>query len=265
MLDPCRLAKGRSRVRTLRQVLTTLRPSRRRAVPAGVLALVLALASVSSTLLAAGAPPGVKGRVTGWEKLLPQVYADVAKPDSHRFTWREPSPTVKQDFRKLSANVSRDVCVAAFGSAAAQPHEPKGVRVTGGRITPSTLVISPGTRLQFKNTDPFPHQLYEVNNAAWAASPTAPGSSRDWAASAAGVHVIRDTLFPSVVMYIVVDANAVEFDFPDRDGAFAMNLPPGEYTLKAFFDGKPTGKPIDGVKVEGKGIELKEPLAVGGN
>ena len=64
------------------------------------------------------------------------------------------------------------------------------------------------------------------------------------------MHVIRDQLFPSVVMYIVVEPNAVEFAFPDREGTFAMNLPPGEYTLKAFFDGKPTGKPIDGVKVD---------------
>jgi hypothetical protein len=254
MLEWCRLAKRRFHAR---------RPTRT-LLPLGFLASV-ALVLGSGTLLAAGGPAGVKGRVVGWEKLLPQVYADVAKADSHRFTWREPSPTVKQDFRKLSANVTRDVCVAAFGSGAAPEHEPRVVKVTGGRITPSTIVLSPASRLKFKNSDPFPHQLYEVGNAAWAATPTAPGSSRDWAASAAGVHVIRDMLFPSIVMYIVVDANAVEYDFPDRDGVFTMNLPPGEYTLKAFFDGKPTGKPIDGLKIEGKAIELKEPLAVGGN
>jgi hypothetical protein len=226
---------------------------------------IAALVLGSGTLLAAGAPSSVKGRVTGWEKLLPQVYADVAKADSHRFTWREPSPTVKQDFRKLSANVTRDVCVAAFGSAPAAAHASKAAKVTGGRITPSTIVISPGSRLQFKIADPFPHELYEVGNAAWAPTPTAPGSTRDWVAGPAGVHVIRDMLFPSVVMYIVVDANAVEFDYPDREGTFSMSLPPGEYTLKAFFDGKPTGKPIDGVKIEAKGVELKEPLAVGSN
>jgi len=215
--------------------------------------------------MAAGTPATatVKGKVSGWEKLLPQVYADVARPDSHRFTWREPSPTVKQDFRKLSANVSRDVCVAAFGASAAQPHEPKGVTVTGGRVTPATIVLSPGSRLSFKNDDPFPHQLYEEKNPAWAANPTAPGSSREWAATAIGLHLIRDALFPSVVMYIVVDANAVDFDFPDREGAFALTVAPGDYTLKAFFDGKPTGKPLDDVKVEGKGLELKEPLVVG--
>jgi hypothetical protein len=254
MLEWCRLAKRRFHAR---------RPTRT-PLPLRFLAIA-ALVLGSGTLLAAGGASGVKGRVTGWEKLLPQVYADVAKADSHRFTWREPSPTVKQDFRKLSANVTRDVCVAAFGSAPAAAHASKAAKVTGGRITPSTIVISPGSRLQFKISDPFPHELYEVGNAAWAPTPTAPGSTRDWVAGPAGVHVIRDMLFPSVVMYIVVDANAVEFDYPDREGTFSMSLPPGEYTLKAFFDGKPTGKPIDGVKVEAKGVELKEPLAVGSN
>ena len=148
--------------------------------------LLVAWVLVAGTLSAGGGPWPVKGKVLGWERLLPQIYADSSKPDSHRFTWREPSPTVKQDFRKLSASVTRDVCIAAFGAAAAGVHEPRAVRVTGGRITPSTIVISPGTRLSFKNADPFAHELYEVSNASWAANAVAPGSSREWAATTAG-------------------------------------------------------------------------------
>jgi hypothetical protein len=91
-----------------------------------------------------------------------------------------------------------------------------------------------------------------------------PGASpREWAASAPGLHVIRDQLFPSVVMYIVVEPNAVDFTFPDREGNFTLTVPPGDYTLKAFFDGKAVGKAVDGVHVTEKGTELKEPLAVG--
>ena len=64
-------------------------------------------------------------------------------------------------------------------------------------------------------------------------------------------------------MYVVVDPNAVEFALPDRDGAFAMTVPPGDYTLKAFFDGKPVGKPSTRARRR-RGLELKEPMAVGG-
>lgn len=227
--------------------------------------------------LRAGLPPAtLKGKVTGWEKLLPQVYAEAAKNDSRSYTWREPSPTVKQEFRRLSVNVSRDVCVVALGAGAPQAHEPVAIKVTGGRMTPSTIVLSPGSRLSFKNVDPFPHTLYEVHrdaprdtpreapHDAWAASPTAPGSAREWAAGAAGVHEIRDQLFPSVVMYVVVDPAAVEFAFPDRDGAFSMTLPPGDYTFKAFFDGKQAGKDMAGLHVPDRGLfDLREPMALG--
>jgi hypothetical protein len=205
----------------------------------------------------------MKGKVTGWEKLLPQVYLDAAKGDSHRYTWREPSPTVKQDFRKLSANVTRDVCIVALQGGTAQPHEPFSVKVTGGRATPATIVLSPGTRLSFKNADPFSHVLYEVGNDKWAPNPIAPGSAREWAAAAPGVHQIRDQLFPSLVMYVVVDPAAVEFAFPDRDGNFSMAVPPGEYSFKAFFDGKQVGK-VEGARVGERGLDMKEPLALGG-
>jgi hypothetical protein len=158
------------------------------------------------------------------------------------------------------------VCVAALSTGSPQPHEPLAVRVTGGRMTPATVVLSPGSRLSFKNNDPFPHVLYELNNDKWAANATAPGSTREWSASTPGLREIHDQLFPSVVAYVVVDPTAVEFAFPDRDGAFSMNLPPGEYTLKAFFDGKATGREMPGVRVGDRGFfELREPMALGGD
>jgi hypothetical protein len=229
--------------------------------------LLMCASALSGGSLRAGLPPAIlKGKVTGWEKLLPQVYGDAAKNDSRGYTWREPSPTVKQDFRRLSANVSRDVCVVAMSTAAPQAHEPVAVKVTGGRITPSTIVLAPGSRLSFRNADPFPHALYEVKNDKWAMSDTAPGSSREWAASAAGVHEIRDRLFPSIVMYVVVDPAAVELAFPDRDGVFSMTLPPGDYTFRAFFDGKPAGRETIPVHVIDRGlVELREPIALGGD
>ena len=94
---------------------------------------------------------------------------------------------------------------------------------------------------------------------------SAPTSTREWAATAPGVHVIRDQLFPSIVMHIIVDAAAVEFALPDHDGAFSMPVPPGEYTLKVFFDGKQVGKASRRREGGREGLELKEPLAVGGD
>jgi hypothetical protein len=237
--------------------------SRRPHIVIASIAALLGAVLASPKLMAGPAAAGLKGKVVGWEKLLPQVYADASKNDARHYTWREPSPTVKQDFRKLSANVSRDVCIVALSTAGAQPHEPFAVKLTGGRTTPSTIVLSPGSRLSIKNGDPFPHVLYEVGDEKWAANAVAPGSTREWAATAPGVHVIRDQLFGSVALYVVVDPGAVEFSMPDHEGGFTMALPPGDYTVKAFFDGKATGKEA-AVHVGAGGFEMKEPIAVGG-
>lgn len=237
-------------------------PRPARAVASVVLAACVA---ATSTILAGPAALPVKGKLVGWEKLFPQVYADSLKADSHRFTWREPSPTVKQDFRRLSADVTRDVCVVALAAApSGQPHDPLSVKLTGGRLTPSTIVLSPGSRLSFKNADPFPHVLYEVGNPQWAPSPTGAASTREWAATTPGLHQIRDQLFPSVAMYVWVDPAAAEYALPSVDGTFSMTLPPGDYTLRAYFEGKPVGKEVSGVHLIDRGFEIREPMSVGG-
>ena len=54
----------------------------------------------------------------------------------------------------------------------------------------------------------------------------------------------------------------VEIAYPGRDGAFAMNLSPGDYVLKAFFAGKQVGKPV-AVTVKGPQlVDLREPFNV---
>jgi plastocyanin len=238
---------------------------RRIAAPLSTLAIATLALAAGPLLAGQQGPANVKGKLTGWENLVPVVYADAAKPEAHRYTWRDPSPTVKKDFRTLSANVARDVCVVAIASAPQGAHDSFVVSLTGGRITPSTVVVAPGTRVQFKNNDPFPHSLFDTKDDKWAASTTAPLSTRDWASSTAGLHEIHDELFPTVRMFIVIDPNAAEFARPANDGSFGLALVPGEYSLKVFFEGRQVGKTLENVKASDKApLELKEPMAVGG-
>jgi plastocyanin len=205
----------------------------------------------------------VRGRITGQEKLIPDEYVEASKPDSHRFTWREPSPTVRAEFRALSGSPSRDLCIAALSSNNAPTHDPILVRITGGHTIPTTLVISPGTRLSFENHDPFPHRLFSVGNAAWGAETIEPGRRREWSAPAgAGRFEFRDELFPSVRSFVVVDPQVAEIAYPGRDGAFTMSLPSGEFVLKAYFGGKQVGRAVNIVSKD-RTLELRDPLNVG--
>jgi plastocyanin len=206
----------------------------------------------------------LRGRITGHEKLVPEVYAEAARPESHRYTWREPSPTVKAEFRQLSANPSRDICIAALAQGDAPAHEPILIKITGGHTVPTTIVIAPGTRLSFENRDPFPHKLFLVGSDQWKAEPMNAGARREWTAPpGAGQFEFRDQLSPSLRFYVVVEPQVVEIAYPGRDGAFGMNLPSGDFVLKAYFNGKQVGKPVSVAARDKATIELKDPLNVG--
>lgn len=226
------------------------------------LATVSALALCSATGLAVpGAAPNVKGKISGYEKLVPEVYAEAAKPEAKRFTWREPAPAVALQHRVLSANPSRDICIAATTSAP-QEKQQFGMTVTGGRVIPTTIVVTPNTQLAFKNYDPFKHRIYIVNgnNKVLAPEDLQPNNVRSWAPQGAGKFEIRDELFPSVRSYVIVDPQVMAVTYPGRDGSFNFALPAGDYVLKAFFNGHPVGRQVQLTAKDRGVLELKEPF-----
>lgn len=226
-------------------------------IPLGLL-LGLALLTTSGN----AGTPNVKGKITGYEKLVPEVYAEAAKPEAKRWTWREPSPSVAAQFRALSANPSRDICIAATTGANQEKQEFR-MTVTGGRVFPTTIVVTPNTGLVFKNFDPFKHRIYVQNASGQSilkAEDLQPNAVRNWAPQGAGRFEVRDELYPSVRTYVVVDPQVVQVAYPGRDGAFVFSLPAGDYVLKAFFNGHPVGKQIPVAAKDRGVVELKEPL-----
>jgi hypothetical protein len=204
----------------------------------------------------------VRGKIAGAEKLIPEIYTEMARAGEHHYTWREPSPTVKPEFRVLSANPSRDICIAAISTTAALPHDAIQITVTGGHTIPTTIAVSPQTKLLFVNHDPFPHRLYLVGSDTFKEAETTPGGSREWAAPGVGRYEFRDRLSPTVRFFAVVDPGVVEVVYPGHNGTFGFReLAPGDYFLKAFFNGKQVGRPVQAIATRGS-IELKEPLTL---
>jgi hypothetical protein len=187
----------------------------------------------------------VKGKLTGLEKLLNPVWQEAKDVGSHRFSWREPSPTVRAEFRNLFAYAPKEVCVAALASSPQPPPAlPLLITLGGGRTTPVTVVVAPGTRLHFENRDPFPHRIYGVGQTTFPPGEMVPMAARDWTAPGAGRYEIRDELSPSVRSWVVVEPNVAAIAYPTTQGAFVIpQLAPGEYTVKAFFSGSPVGTP----------------------
>jgi hypothetical protein len=208
----------------------------------------------------------IKGKVAGFEHLLNPVWAASKAANAQSYNFREPSPTVSSDLRRLFPHIPKELCVAVLAATEQPKMKPIDVLVGGGRTTPVTLVVTPGTELHFKNTDPFPHRLYGVELKSFGPSDMAKGADRVWTVPEAGVYEIRDELVPSVRMWIVSEPKVIAYGFPDMTGQFQVEVAtPGEYSVQPYFGGKAVGKPIVApLANEAAAVDLsKAPIVVG--
>jgi hypothetical protein len=223
---------------------------------------------VGLTLLGLLAFPGsadaahVKGRLEGFRLLRNPVWVEAKETSNHGFSFREPVPTVRAEFRRPFPHIPKELCVALLASSPQPAPKPILVRVGGGRTTPVTIVVPPGTRLSFQNTDPFKHRLYGVGIKTFSVAEQGQGASRDWTPPAPGTYEIRDEAAPSLRMWIVAEPNVASITYPSLKGDFSVNVEtPGEYTLQAFFSGKKVGDAVP-VKVDAADVELRAAIKV---
>ncbi len=227
-------------------------------------AATLVLLLIPGAALAAAVT--VKGKTAGAQKLMNPVWNEAKDPKLQRYTFREPSASVRSDVHTLTAFLPKELCIVALGSEDAKPLSgPIRVVLAGGRTTPVTLVITKGQQVQFENNDPFAHKLYVVgtDNKGFGPVETGPTKTRGWTPPGPGKYEIRDQLAPSLRSWIVVEPKAQAINYPDRKGDFQLDLQPGTYKLRGYFNGEPAGSELE-VTVTGAPAEqlLKAPLVV---
>lgn len=204
-----------------------------------------------------------KGKLSGAEKLLNPVWAEAKDPNSHRYTFREPSPTVRPDVRTLTGHLPKELAIVALGEKGTAQKVPVTVIVAGGRTTPVTIVVPEGQVIQFENRDPFPHKLYDTGNKGFAATEMGTTKNRSWTPPGPGKYEIRDALAPSIRSWVVVEPKAIASTYPDRKGEFAIDLEPGPQKLRAYFNGEPVGQELEVVITPFPAEQpLKAPLVV---
>lgn len=187
----------------------------------------------------------VKGKLAGFEHLRNPVWMASRSANAHSYNFREPSPTVSASVRNLFPHIPKELCVAVLADSAQPKMKRIDILVGGGRTTPVTIVVTPGTELRFTNTDPFAHRLYGVNLKTFGPSDMAKGADRVWSVPEPGVYEIRDELVPSVRMWVVSEPKVAAFGYPDLTGKFQIEVPnPGEYSVQAYFTGKAVGSSL---------------------
>jgi plastocyanin len=236
-----------------------------------VLRLWLAFSTLGMAAIVAlpgtAAATKIKGRVENYRQLANPVWDEARDSKRKLFTFRETVPTVPAQFRKMFPHIPKELCIAALAASPRPPPQTAVlIRVGGGRTTPVTIVVAPGTRLQFKNTDPFTHRLHALKDnvgvRTFVANDTIKGGTREWTVPEPGTFEVRDELAPSLRMWIVAEPSVVTIGYPSMKGEFALVVEPGEYTIQVFFSGKKVGDPRS-VTVGGNDLDLgREPIKV---
>ncbi len=201
----------------------------------------------------------VKGKVAGWQNLLNPVWNEAKDPKKHGYSFREPVPTVRSEMRRLFPHIPKELCIAALATTPQPaPKIPVLIRVGGGRTTPVTIVVPPGTQLQFKNTDPFKHRLYAVGVKEFTPSDTIKGNVRAWTVPAgkAASYEIRDELAPSLRFWVIAEPNVAGIAYPSLKGDFLLTVEgDGAHTVQAYFSGKKVG-PAKSVELKGRDVDI---------
>ena len=160
----------------------------------------------------------IRGKVSKGELLLNPVWEEARDPNSHRYTFREPSATVSAKMRKLFAHLPADVTVALLGDGAQASKA--NLRLAGGRGYPSTLVVAPGTELTLTNQDPFVHKPYVKGQSTFTAAVMQSHSTRTWQVPGPGVYELRDEAIPWVRIWIISEPKVVSAASPRRSPAW---------------------------------------------
>ncbi len=245
----------------MRERIIDAAPRRRRSRFLG-----LAIASAAPIALgAAGAAlanaSDLKGRLANVEGLRPSTYASIGDGSRHAFTVRDFDPLVAMKYATVSADPEKDVTLVVYASAPDKSSFGLGqlVRIAGARAIPATIVVPSGVPILFRNDDPFTHHISGPD----LERDLKPGEQHNYQPKTKGTLVFTDGQTPSVKLWAVIDDGATADRWAARDGSLRLTeLAAGEYTLKAFFEGKE--KSTASFKVPATGsVELKDPLTVG--
>jgi hypothetical protein len=155
--------------------------------------------------------------------------SDADLPDHYWRVWNgvlEPRPEQIEPGRELAVVLRGDASGDPVGCEYA---------LRGGDLSPSTLVVKPGTTLRIENQDGCAHELFAEGIDVFESLETPPGNARAVPIAESGSWVIRDAVQPHVEGHLHALADLVACGAVDARGAYTFaDIAPGTYTLVVY-------------------------------
>jgi hypothetical protein len=155
--------------------------------------------------------------------------SDADLPDHYWRVWNgvlEPRPEQMEPNRELA--------VVLTGASSGDPVGCE-YALSGGDLSPSTLVVKQGTTLRIENRDGCSHQLFVTDIEVFNRLETPPGNARAVPIGEGGPWVIRDAAHPHVQGHLHALPDLVACGSVDARGSYVFrSVSPGTYTLKVY-------------------------------
>ena len=202
----------------------------------------IAIAGALVALVGSAAATDVRGSIRVPDDYLPQPSRDA---EERAFYWEEWNGFL--DPRPRRVDLRREITIGLIGAAAPADLQPAVVRLSGGSLSPATIVVAPGTTIRIENRDDFPHELLAPGLDGFSNEVTSSNQARAIRITRPGAWPIRDRLVPHVRGHLHVVQNLVATAQPDADGRFIVRgVTPGTYTMKVYhLDREVTSQPVE--------------------
>ena len=161
-----------------------------------------------------------------------------------QYYWRVPNGAVATLDERVDPERHLAVVLQAEGAAGTAPAgQPRVVSLEGGALNPGVVVVTPHTKVRFRNTDAFVYELECPENSQMSNSqPLPPRQQVDYAFDEPGVYMITDRRLPHLTGWVVVlnsgrSINPSRTKRPNQASFAFEDVQPGNYKVKVFFAG----------------------------
>lgn len=114
------------------------------------------------------------------------------------------------------------------------------IAMSGRAFVPRVRVVTPGSKVEFPNQDPFSHNVFSVApNARFDLDRYPAGQKKDFTFRRAGAFPVYCNVHPRMTAYVVVVPTPY-FALAGTDGRFGIpDVPPGRYQARFWHDRAP--------------------------
>lgn len=120
------------------------------------------------------------------------------------------------------------------------------------QFSPRVRIVTEGSRIEFKNQDPFSHNVFSKTNGGFDTGTYGRGKSKQQEFKTSGVYPLYCNVHPRMTAFVIT-LNTPYFTQAGSDGRFTLDsVPPGQYKLHVWHDR--TTEVVDEVTVPARGL-----------